>query len=87
MAEHKSAKKRHKQSARANVKNRAIKTAIKTKTKALIATAGKPESTKSLPELASLLDKAVNQKVLHKRAAARKKSRLAKLLNKKAAAK
>lgn len=84
MAVHKTVKKRHKQSVKANLKNRAIKSTIKSKTRNLAEAAGKPEAGKNLSELTSLLDKAVKRNILHKKTASRKKSRLAKILNKKA---
>lgn len=84
MAEHKTVKKRHKQSVKANVKNRAVKSTIKSKARHLAESAGKPEAGKTLSELTSLLDKAVKRNILHKKTASRKKSRLAKILNKKA---
>ena len=87
MAVHKSVKKRHKQSLKANLANRAIKSTIKSKSKALATAGGKPEAGKNRSELTSLLDKAVKRNILHKKTASRKKSRLAKILNKKAAAK
>jgi small subunit ribosomal protein S20 len=87
LAEHKSVKKRHRQSVKANLANRAIKSTIKSKTRALAETEGIPEGAKKLTELTSLLDKAVKRNILHKKTASRKKSRLAKILNKKAAAK
>jgi small subunit ribosomal protein S20 len=87
LSEHKSVKKRHKQSVKANLANRAIKSTIKSKTKALAEAEGVPEGAKKLTELTSLLDKAVKRNILHKKTASRKKSRLAKILNKKAATK
>jgi small subunit ribosomal protein S20 len=84
LAEHKTVKKRHKQSLKANLKNRAIKSTIKSKARNLAETAGKPEAAKNLSELTSLLDKAVKRNIIHKKTASRKKSRLAKILNKKA---
>ncbi len=87
MAVHKSVKKRHKQSVKANIKNRSIRSAIKSKAKQLADNAGKPEAKASLSEMASVLDKAVKRNIMKKKTASRKKSRLAKILNKKAAAK
>jgi small subunit ribosomal protein S20 len=87
LAEHKSVKKRHKQSVKANAANRSIRTAIKSKAKQLADSAGKPEAKKTLSEMASVLDKAVKRRILKKKTASRKKSRMAKILNKKAAAK
>jgi len=87
LAEHKSVKKRHKQSVKANLANRAVKSTIKSGTRALAEAKSKPEAAKNLAELTSLLDKAVKRNVLHKKTASRKKSRLARILNKKAEAK
>ena len=83
MQRHKSVQKRHRQSVKANQKNRAIRSRIKSTTKELIALAGKEPAAKSFIEISSLLDKAVKRNILHKNTAARKKSRLAKMLNKK----
>ena len=87
MARHKSVDKRHRQSLKANLKNRAIRSELKTMTKQVTTTSGKPDATAQLSKLTSLLDKAVKRNILHKNTAARKKSRIARLLNKKTATK
>jgi small subunit ribosomal protein S20 len=64
-----------------------MKSEIRSKTRQLMTDSDKPEGAAALPELASLLDKAVKSNILHKNTVARKKSRLAKMLNKKQASK
>ena len=77
-----STKKRLKQSKKAQARNRANKTqieiAIEKGTFACFIR-GSAESTKSLPETYSVIDKAVRKGVLHKNAAARHKARLSSL--------
>ena len=85
---HKSAQKRHRQSLKRRVNNRSKKSAIKTfSKKAIEAVTAGAENAKELHNFAeSLIDKAAKGSTLHKKTAARKKSRLAKQLNKLAAA-
>ena len=81
--------KRHRQSLKARTRNRAVKSTIKTFVKkAVVAvTEGASEAATLTQRAESLIDKAAKGSVLHKRAAARKKSRLAKAINKINAAK
>ncbi|MCC6962752.1 MAG: 30S ribosomal protein S20 [candidate division Zixibacteria bacterium] len=79
---HKSAVKRHKQSLVARERNRAVKSELRSAIKAV--KQGPGANAESYSELTSLLDKAVKRNVMHKNTASRKKSRLAKMLNKKA---
>lgn len=86
---HKSAQKRHRQSLKRRMLNRSRKSTIKTFTKKAVATASTGDATaiataQSFAE--SLIDKAAKGSTLHKKAAARKKSRLAKAINKAKAA-
>ena len=82
----KSAVKRHRQSVRANTKNRSIKTEIKTSIKGLL-TSNTADAPAKLSEVTSLLDKAAKRNILHKKTVARRKSRMTKMLNKKSAGK
>lgn len=85
---HKSAQKRHRQSLKRRLRNRSKKSTIKTYTKkAVDAVNTGAEDALSLQQKAeSLIDKAAKGSTLHKRAAARKKSRLARAINKAKAA-
>lgn len=83
-----SAKKRLRQTEKRRESNRAAKSAIKTQIKKVFATAkaGPVEALRTEFQLAvKKLDKAAAKGVVHKNMAARKKSQLAKLLNKQAA--
>jgi small subunit ribosomal protein S20 len=81
MANIKSQIKRNRQNERARVRNRSVRSALKTSQKKVrtAADAGDLEtaSTRNI-EAARALDKAVSAGVIHKRTAARRKSRLAK---------
>jgi small subunit ribosomal protein S20 len=84
MARNPSAMKQNRQSIKARASNRAKKSTIRTFTKKAVeaAKAGNADEAKKLQQTAaSLVDKAAKGSTLHKRAAARKKSRLAKSLN------
>ncbi|WP_034337721.1 30S ribosomal protein S20 [Deinococcus misasensis] len=85
---HPSAQKRHRQSLKRRQNNRSKKSAIKTfSKKAVDAAVSGAENAVELHRFAeSLIDKAAKGSTLHKKAAARKKSRLAKRLNKTAQA-
>lgn len=85
MANHKSALKRHRQSLKANERNRIMKTRVKNAVKAVrqAIEAGDNEAvSKALKTATSILDKAASKKVLHWRQAARKISRLSIAANK-----
>jgi small subunit ribosomal protein S20 len=76
--------KRNKQNERRHVRNKAVRTELKTYTKKVrtAATAGDAETAgKELAVAIRQLDKAASKGVMHKRAAARKKSRLARAVN------
>lgn len=84
MANIRSAIKRIKTSRRNEARNKAVKSALKTavnKAKGLI-TSKKEDAVKALSEAIRAIDKAVSKGVLHKKAASRKKSRLAIIYNK-----
>jgi small subunit ribosomal protein S20 len=80
-----SAAKRHEQSERRRIRNKIIKSRIKTHSKSFldaVYNSSKEESEVKYRELASLLDRAVSKGVYHKNTAARKKSRMYRLLSK-----
>ena len=84
MANHKSALKRHRQSLKANARNRAMKTRIRNVIKAVrraVEIKGKEQAQTALTQATSVLDKAATKKVIHKRNAARRISRLAQAVN------
>jgi small subunit ribosomal protein S20 len=79
-----STKKRLRQSKKAQVRNKANKTRLKSqlkKVRSLASSGDTAEAKKSLPETYSIIDKAVRKGVLHKNAAARHKARLSRLTN------
>jgi small subunit ribosomal protein S20 len=78
---HKSAKKRLKTNEKANLRNRAVKSRIRT----LVKNAETSVDEASLKEAVSQLDRAARKKVIHPKKASRMKSRLAKAVQKKAA--
>jgi small subunit ribosomal protein S20 len=78
---HKSAKKRLKTNEKSNVRNRAVKSQIRT----LVKNAETSVDEASLKEAVSQLDRAARKKVIHPNKAARMKSRLAKAVQKKSA--
>jgi small subunit ribosomal protein S20 len=81
MANHKSAEKRVRQTAKRNEINRSKRSKLRTSIKRLraaVASHDKDASTALLSPTISLLDKAVNKGVIHKNTAARYKSRLSK---------
>lgn len=81
MANHPSAEKRHRQSVKRAARNQAVRSRVRTQVKKLrtIVGAGDAENARAtLPAVTSELAKAVSKGVLHKNAAARRISRLAK---------
>ena len=85
MARNRSAMKYHRQSEEARLDNRSRKSTIRTFSKKAVtaAEAGDAEAAAKYQRVAiSLIDKAAKGSTLHKRTAARRKSRLAKRLNK-----
>ena len=84
MANHKSAEKRSRQNENRRLRNKAVKTRIKHITKDVrLATAETSKKAAMVKMVAaqSLIDKAVKKGVIHKKTAARKISRLSKLVN------
>ena len=83
MANTSSAKKAVKTIARRTERNKAVRTGVKTAIKkANTAASNKEGATEALAAAAKALDQAAAKGVIHKNKAARKKSRLAKSLNK-----
>jgi len=84
LADHKSEIKRAHQNAVRHARNKVVKTSIKKVTKALRQAAAentREEVIKDLNTAKSLIDKASKKKVIHKKTAARKISRLARRVN------
>lgn len=85
MANKRSSKKDLRRTAKRTVRNRAVRTALKTYVKKVrtAATAGDAEVTQGAVVVAQkMLDKAVQRGVIHKNQAARRKSRIMKAANK-----
>jgi small subunit ribosomal protein S20 len=83
MANIKSQIKRNRQNTKRQERNKAVRTALKTSTKKVrvAAGAGDGESVDLAREAARALDKAAGKGIVHKRTAARRKSRLARGVN------
>ena len=84
MANHKSAIKRARQNELRRLRNKSVKTSIKTIVKDIRTSAGEASTadmTAKVNAAQSAIDKASKKSVIHKRTAARKISRLAKLAN------
>jgi small subunit ribosomal protein S20 len=89
MANIKSQIKRNKTNERRAVANKAVRTALKTSTKKVRTAVAEGDAEAALErsrEAARALDKAASRGVIHKRTAARRKSRLARAANSAAAA-
>ena len=83
MANIKQQKKRNLQNERAHERNKAVRTSLKTSAKKVRGAAASGDvdtATERVREASRALDKAASRGVLHKRTAARRKSRLAKSL-------
>jgi len=86
LANHKSAIKRARQSEERRLRNRASKTQVKNVVKRVrLAVAGDSAAPKDLDQAKSVIAKATKKGALHKRTAARKISRLSRLMNKRSA--
>jgi small subunit ribosomal protein S20 len=84
LANHKSALKRHRQSLKRRARNKSVKTRVKNVIKAVRLAAEQKDAGKAAEALrtaTSVLDRAAQKKVIHWRTAARKISRLSKLVN------
>jgi small subunit ribosomal protein S20 len=73
----KSAKKRLRQSEKRRVRNKAVRSQIRTRIRKLLATTSRDEAEPQLAELYALLDRAASRRVLHANTAARRKARMA----------
>ncbi|MDH5561527.1 MAG: 30S ribosomal protein S20 [Deltaproteobacteria bacterium] len=85
MANHKSALKRAKQNVSRRLRNRALKSTLKTEIKKFIdlITQNKFDDAKNfLPHIHKMIDKAQTKGILKKETASRKKSRMSLMLNK-----
>lgn len=85
MANHKSALKRARQNEVRRMRNKAVKTRVKNVTKSVqmaVGESSKEAAAKSLDTAKSAIDRAAKKGVIHKNTAARKISRLSKLVNK-----
>ena len=84
MANHRSAEKRARQNRRRRTRNAAIKSALRTATKKLVAAmtrGSKDEAAALLQATCRAWDKGVSKNVVHPNTAARKKSRLTRQVN------
>ena len=86
MPTHKSPEKRMRQGRKRSLRNKAIKSEIKSLTKKVRQSTNASEAAQALKRCASLMDKAAKKSILHKATVSRTKSRLAKVVNKLAAA-
>ena len=78
MANIKSQKKRIITNAKAAERNKAVRSELKTRVRNAVNAAGTDDGAATLTEAVKKLDKAAGKKVIHKNAAARRKSRLMK---------
>ena len=81
MANIKSQKKRNITNAKRHERNKAVKAELKTRTKRVEATLGTDDNDDAVKAAIKRIDSAASKGVIHKNAAARKKSRLTKALN------
>ena len=82
MANHKSSKKRIKQTIKRNENNRYYAKTARNAVRKLRATTAKAEAAAQLPKVSSMLDKLAKKNVIHANKAANLKSKLSKLVNK-----
>jgi len=78
-----SAEKRHRQSEERRLRNKAVKSAVRTSVKKFVVLAQKkdPEAEAALREMTKKMDTAARKGIIKKNAAARKKSRMQKYFN------
>ena len=84
MANHKSAEKRARQNEKRRLRNKSVKTGIKHVTKRVRLAAdgaSKDAAVADLKSAQSMIDKATKKGIIHRRTAARKISRLSRLVN------
>ena len=86
MANIKSAQKRIRVAAKKQARNKHIKSTTKTAIKKVVTAAGTGDANAYLLQALAAIDKAASKGVYHKNTAARKKSRLTKMINKAAQA-
>ena len=89
MANHKSAIKRNRQNEKRSIRNRALRTQIKSQTKKVLTAVEEKnleEAQKSLKEASTVISKVASKGVLHSRTASRKISGLAKKVHQLSAA-
>ncbi|MEE9208570.1 MAG: 30S ribosomal protein S20 [Gemmatimonadota bacterium] len=77
----KSAKKRLRQSQRRRLDNRKARSEIRTRTKLLLQLDSKSEAEAAYRELAAVLDRAAQRRLMHPNRAARQKSRLSRYVS------
>ena len=82
MANIKSAQKRIRVAAKRQARNKHVKSTTKTAIKKVVSAAGTSDANALLVQAYATIDKAVAKGVYHKNTAARKKSRLTRLVNK-----
>jgi small subunit ribosomal protein S20 len=82
MANHKSAKKRIRQTATRRLRNRYKMSTARTAIKKLTLMSTKTEASAYLPSVISMLDKLAKTNLIHKNKASNQKSRLTRLVNK-----
>ena len=80
---HRSAKKRMRQNEKRRLRNRMVKTRLKSLRKKVTASESSEEASQLLREAYKLYDRAADRGVIHKNKAAREKSRLAVTVSKK----
>ena len=86
MANIKSQKKRILTNAKANDRNKAVRSELRSRVKAANETAGTPENAEAVRIADKRLDTAARKRIIHPKQAARRKSRLMRKLNATAAA-
>ncbi len=82
MANIKSAKKRILVTAKKTMRNKMIKSSVKTAVKKVLNASNKEEARVALVNATRVIDKACSKGIFHKNTASRKKSRLTKFVNK-----
>jgi small subunit ribosomal protein S20 len=85
MPVHKSPEKRMRQDRKRALRNKAIKSEIRSVTKKIRQSTDAAEAAAALKRCVSLMDKAAKKSILHKSTVSRTKSRLARVVNKLAA--
>ena len=82
MANTSSAEKRIRQERKRTAHNRAQRSRLKTAIKKVSASSNAAEAQEALSEVSGLLDRLATRRIIHRNKAARKKSQLARLVNK-----